>query len=115
MKYHMTTKIIAVILAVLCGACAIMSGICVFVNLNYGLYTNSPRDLAERALAEHSSDYASYLAEEYAINESGLPREVWSDRFGGGYYGSWPRVDYELVCSDGGSASSADQPQIVVG
>ena len=107
MKHHMSTKIIAVILAVLCGAAAIMSGICVFCNLNYGLYTNSPEELAEQYLTEHASYYAEELAEEYAMNESGMPREVWENYMPSGYIhgGWWPYVDYELVCSDGGSAS----------
>jgi len=65
MKYHMSTKILAVLLAVVCGAAAIMSGICVFVNLNYGLYTNSPKDLEEQELAQHASYYAEQVAEEY--------------------------------------------------
>ncbi len=107
MKYNMITKIVAVLLAVICGTFAILSGICLFVNLNYGLYTNSPKDLVERALAQHASNYAEQVAAEYALMESGMPRELWENYMPSGYLrpGWWPYVDYELVSSDGGSAN----------
>ena len=99
MKYHMLTKIIAVILAVMCGAFAILSGIVLFVNLNWNFYSSSPEERQEEALYWHGERYAEELIEKAVFEQSGMPREIWEDFFGYGYLGSavQPAVDYRLT------------------
>lgn len=97
MKYHMLTKIIAVVLAVLCGACAIMSGIVLFVNLNYGFYASSPEDRQKEDIRYHGEYYADTLIWNALCEQSGMPREVWEENFG--YYDRTvqPAVDYRIT------------------
>ena len=111
MKYNMVTKTVAVLLAVLCGAFAIMSGIVVFVNLNYGYYSVSPVERQEQTLLRHGEEYTEMLAEKHAFTQSGLPRELWEHCFGRGYlsYDIWPEVDYRITVVDqSGNATVED-------
>ena len=97
MKYHMLTKIIAVLLAVLCGACAIMSGIVLFVNLNWNFYSSSPQERQEENIRYHGEYYADTLIWNALCEQSGMPREVWEENFG--YYDRTvqPAVDYRIT------------------
>ena len=99
MKYNAFFKFVAIVLSIVCAVGVIAGGICVFVNLNYGYYTNSPQQREEEAIYWHSQQYADCLIENALFDQSGMPREIWEHSFGNGYLHSQiqPEVDYRLV------------------
>ena len=99
MKYNAFFKFLAIVISVICVVSVLVSGICVFVNLNYGLYTNSPGEKQSLFLAQHGSNYADYLAEHYVWNLSGMSYDLWNNWFGTGHLISdiTPQVDYRIT------------------
>ena len=111
MKYNMLTKIMAVFLAVLCGVMAIISGIVLFVNLNYGFYSYAPAERQEEQVIQHGDYYAQTLMERALFEQSGMPREIWEQTFSYGYLynGIHPEVAYRLTLESPEGTVEIDQ------
>ena len=99
-------KTLAVIVAVVSAVCLIVSGVFVFFNVGFGLYTRDPQELLRQNLDWYSQERAIAAAEKFAFETSDVPEEIWRNYFGWSYLndGYWEDVDYIIVDENGNSA-----------
>ncbi len=114
MKNHMIFKLLAVLLATMCTIGLVCGGICVSVNLNYGLYDQTLQNcLNNGELYGHVYEYGRYVARQAARDMTGMPQDLWALVSGMGdwedYWG--PECDYSIEISCAGELFTLDTTQ----
>ena len=83
MKYHISVKFIAILLAALCLFTALGSGIGIFTLTALNLYENSVDDLYEENMASTRQNFAVNLVHRYAsLNLGNLPEDYLNQYYG---------------------------------